>query len=162
MTTKLNSMRVLEAQNIPYEVLSYNSSTRDAEEVAELLGLPPFMVYKTLVVQSASDSSKKPYLAMLPCDKQLDLKRMADACGEKKIRMATHADAERLTGLQVGGISALMLLDKKWQLYLDRSASELQNLVLSAGQRGLQLRVPVLAFITLTRARLVDIATDKA
>ena len=160
--TKLKSMRVLDAQKIPYEALPYDSSTRDAEEVAEQLGLPPFMVYKTLIVQSATETSKKPYIAILPCDKQLDLKQMATACGEKKVKMAAHADAERLTGLQVGGISALMLLDKKWQIYLDKSASQLQNIVISAGQRGIQLRLPALAFISLTRARLVEIATDKA
>lgn len=159
MTTKLNSMRVLEKHNIPYEVLPYDSSTRDAEEVAELLGLPPFMVYKTLVVMP--ETAKKPVLAILPCDKKLDLKRMALACGEKKVKMATHAEAERLTGLQVGGISALMLLDKQWKVYLDQSASQLQNIVMSAGQRGTQLRLPVMPIMNLLRASIAEISTEK-
>ncbi len=157
---KLNSMRLLESHKIPYEVLTYDSSTRDAEIVAEMIGLPPFMVYKTLIVESVPPGPK-PMIVMLACDKHLSLKRMATASGEKKVRMATHADAEKLTGLQVGGISALMLTDRNWKVYIDRAASELQNIVISAGQRGLQLRVPTIALLTLLKARIVDVAQDK-
>jgi Cys-tRNA(Pro)/Cys-tRNA(Cys) deacylase len=95
---------------------------------------------------------------MLACDKHLDLKRMAASAGEKKVKMATHADAEKLTGLQVGGISALMLTDKNWKVCIDKSAAELQNIVISAGQRGTQLRLPTNALLTLLRARIVDVA----
>jgi Cys-tRNA(Pro)/Cys-tRNA(Cys) deacylase len=153
-------MRLLESHGIPYEVLGYDSSTRDAEAVAELVGMPPFMVYKTLIVESVPPGSK-PMIVMLPCDKHLNLKRMAAASGEKKVRMAAHADAERMTGLQAGGISALMLTDKNWKVYIDRAASELQNIVISAGQRGFQLRVPTIALLTLLKARIVDVAQDK-
>jgi Cys-tRNA(Pro)/Cys-tRNA(Cys) deacylase len=155
---KLNSMRVLEQHNIPYEVLTYDASTRDAEEVAELIGLPAFMVYKTLVVQSVAGG--KPFLVILASDKQLDLKRMASSVGEKKVQLVSHAEAEKLTGLQVGGISALMLMQKQWDIYLDKSATELQNIVISAGQRGLQLRLPVTPLLTLLRAILVDVSMD--
>ncbi len=154
---KLNSMRLLESKGIPYEVLTYPPITRDAEEVAELIGLPPFMVFKTLVVQPTE--AGKPLLALLPSDCQLDLKRMAASAGEKRVRLASHADAEALTGLQVGGISPLMLTDKSWKVYVDKSAASLQNIVISAGQRGVQLRVPTMLLLTLLRARLVDVAT---
>jgi Cys-tRNA(Pro)/Cys-tRNA(Cys) deacylase len=157
---KLNSMRLLEAKNIPYEVLTYEPITRDAEEVAELIGLPPFMVFKTLVVQSVETG--KPLLALLPSDRQLDLKRMAASAGEKKVKLASHADAEALTGLKVGGISPLMLTDKNWKVYVDKSAVELQNIVISAGQRGTQLRVPTMPVLTLLRARIVDITEPDA
>jgi Cys-tRNA(Pro)/Cys-tRNA(Cys) deacylase len=158
--SKLNSMRLLEAKNIPYEVLTYEPITRDAEEVAELIGLPPFMVFKTLVVQSVETG--KPLLALLPSDRQLDLKRMAASAGEKKVKLASHADAEALTGLKVGGISPLMLTDKNWKVYVDKSAVELQNIVISAGQRGTQLRVPTMPVLTLLRARIVDITEPDA
>ncbi len=158
MSVKLNSMRWLDAQKIPYEVLTYDADTRDAEEVAELVGMPAFMVYKTLVVQSVE--TNKPMLVMIACDKHLDLKRMAASAGEKKVKMATHADAEKLTGLQVGGISALMLTDKNWKVYIDKSASELQNIVISAGQRGTQVRVPTNVLLTVLRARIVDVAGE--
>jgi Cys-tRNA(Pro)/Cys-tRNA(Cys) deacylase len=156
-TPKLNSMRLLESKGIPYEVLTYEPTTRDAEEVAELIGLPPFMVFKTLVMQSVE--TNKPLLMMLPSDCQLDLKKMAASAGEKKVRLATHADAEALTGLKVGGISALMLIDKNWKVYVDKSAANLQNIVISAGQRGVQLRVPTVPLLALLRARMVDAAT---
>lgn len=156
MSDKLNSMRLLEKHNVPYEALTYEPITRDAEEVAELIGVPPFMVFKTLVILSAE--TNKPALVLIPSDCQLDLKRMASSAGEKKVRMATHAEAEKLTGLKVGGISPLALMDKGWPVYLDKAASELQNIVLSAGQKGVQVRVPVLPLLSLLRARLVDVA----
>lgn len=157
---KLNSMRLLERHKIPYEVLEYEPVTRDAEQVAELIGVPEFMVFKTLVVLSAA--SNRPALVLIPSDKQLDLKRMAAAAGEKKVVMASHAEAEKLTGLKVGGISPLALADKNWKIYLDRSASEIQHIVLSAGERGLQLRVPVAALLSVLRASLVDVAIAKS
>lgn len=158
MTTKLNSMRVLEQFKIPYEALEYPDTIKDAEEVAEVLGIPYFMLYKTLVVQP--DGAGKPMLAILACDRKLDLKKMALAAGLKKVRMAAHKDAESLTGLKVGGISALMLRDKNWQVYLDQPATELEHIVMSAGQRGIQLRIPVTPLINLLRTRLADISSE--
>lgn len=152
---KLNSMRILEQHKIPYEVFEYDTATRDAEAVAELLGTPEFMVYKTLIVQSVA--TETPSVIMLASHCQLDLKRMAKAMGEKKIKMAAHADAEKLTGLQVGGISALMLMDKNWTIYIDKAATELQHIFISAGQRGFQLRVPTMALMNLLRVKVVDV-----
>ncbi len=158
---KLNSMRLLEKHNIPYEAIPYDDSTRDAVEVAEFIGAPPFMVYKTLVVEPEG-ANKKPLLVMIASDRTLDLKKLANAAGEKKVRMAAHKDAESMTGLKVGGISALMLTPKNWQVYLDQPATELQNIYLSAGQRGLQLRVPVTPLISLLKARIADVSVIEA
>lgn len=155
---KLNSMRLLEQHNIPYEVLHYDTGTRDATEVAELIGLPEFMVYKTLVVQSVA--TDRPILTLIASDRQLDLKAVAAITREKKVRMAAHADAERLTGLQVGGISALMLTQKNWPVYLDQPATELQHIVISAGERGTQLKVPVLPLMNLLKARVGPLSRE--
>ncbi|MAU08996.1 MAG: aminoacyl-tRNA deacylase [Anaerolineaceae bacterium] len=155
---KLNSMRLLEQHNIPYEVLTYEPITRDASEVSELIGLPEFMVYKTLVVQSMA--TDKPMLTLIAADRQLDLKAMAAAAGEKKVRMASHADAEKLTGLQVGGISPLMLTNKNWPVYLDQPASGLEHIVLSAGERGTQVRVGVTSLMQVLGARLAEISRE--
>lgn len=160
MVSKLNSMRLLEQFKIPYEALPYPDTIKDAEEVAEALGLPYYMVYKTLVVQSdETRPGTKPMLAMLASDRKLDLKKMAVAAGVKKVHMAAHKDAEALTGLKVGGISGLMLRDKNWPVFLDQPATELEHIVFSAGQRGTQLRVPVAPLITLLRVRLADIGS---
>lgn len=155
---KLNSMRLLEANDIPYEVLEYDSSIKDAEQVAEMVGMPPFMVYKTLIVQPLK--GKDVFIAMLACNRQLDLKLMAAAVGEKKVQMAKHADAEKMTGLQVGGISALMLMDKNWPVYIDQPATQIQNIVISAGQRGMQLRIPVMPLMNLLKTKIAEISTE--
>jgi Cys-tRNA(Pro)/Cys-tRNA(Cys) deacylase len=158
MAPKLNSMRWLDQQKMPYEVLEYPDNIHDAEEVAEALGLPYFMVYKTLVAQP--EGQDKPALAIIPSELRLDLKRLAQAAGVKKARMVSHKDAEAMTGLKVGGISALALREKHWPVYLDQSASELEHIVISAGQRGIQIRVPTGPLISLLRPRLAAIATD--
>jgi len=155
---KLNSMRVLEANDIPYEVFTYDPSIKDAQAVAESVGFPEWTVFKTLVVETPS--SKKPVLIMLPSHTQLNLKRFAKALGEKKVALASHADAEKMTGLQVGGISALALIQKNWDVYLDASGNELQNIVISAGQRGTQIRLATLSLIQLLRCKIVDVAED--
>lgn len=154
---KLNSMRILEQHNIPYDVLTYSPHIKDAVAVADAIGLAQHAVFKTLVVESAKNTRAKPFLAVIPSQQQLDLKKMAVAANEKKVQMAAHKDAEAQTGLQVGGISALALLHKNWHVYLDRSASELEHIVMSAGQRGTQLQLPTTAFVELVNAHLVEI-----
>ena len=158
MAKKINSMRILEQHDIPYEALTYPTEIKDAEEVAEAIGVPYHLVFKTLVVESAKSNSAKPFLAVIPSDRQLDLKKIATVAGEKKVQMAAHKDAEKQTGLQVGGISALALMHKNWNVYLDHSAADLEHIVMSSGQRGTQVRVPTNAFIRLVGARLADIS----
>jgi len=159
MVDKLNTMRILEQQKIPYEALHYPDTMRDAEEIAETLGLPPYLVYKTLVTQPEQGS--KPILVMIASDRALDLKKLAAVAGLKKVRMAAHKDAEALTGLKVGGISALALIQKNWTVFLDQPATEHEHILISAGQRGTQLRVPTMALVRLVRARIADVSTEK-
>jgi Cys-tRNA(Pro)/Cys-tRNA(Cys) deacylase len=158
MAAKLNSMRLLDKHSIPYEVVEYPDSLRDAEAIAEVLGVPPYLVYKTLVVEPVGGG--KPSLAMIAANRTLDLKKMAAVAGAKKVTMASHADAERLTGLKVGGISALALTHKNWAVYLDKPAVELEHILMSAGQRGLDLRVPTTALLHVIRAKVVEISAD--
>lgn len=157
MTTKLNSMRFLEANQVPYEARTYDNALHDAAQVAQALGVPVQHVYKTLVVEQAAGA--KPVLIMVAADRQLNLKKFAAAIGQKKVSMAAHADAERLTGLQVGGISALALVQKNWQVYLDKPGESLEHIYISAGQRGINLRVPVADLIRVLKVKVVE-ATD--
>lgn len=156
---KLNSMRLLEANNIPYEAIDYDKSIKDAGLVAEAVGLPEFMVFKTLMTYSVA--TEEAFVAMIPANTQLDLKKLASAANEKKVKMMKHADAEKATGLQVGGISPLMIMDKNWTLFINSSATEHQQIVISAGQRGTQLRIPVTPLLALLGARVADIATEE-
>ena len=70
--------------------------------------------------------------------------------------MARQADAEGLTGLKVGGISALALLNKGFQIFLDRPALERTQIVVSAGRRGINLRLAVKDLVRVTGSRVVD------
>lgn len=147
-------MRVLEAARVPYEVVEFSPEIHSADGVAEAVNVPPEQVYKTLVVQRSDGG--KPVLVMIAGNRQLDLKKLAAALGAKKLQMAAHKDAERLTGLKVGGISALALMHKRWAVYIDRPALDLEWLLVSAGQRGVNLRVPVADLVRVTGATVVD------
>ena len=80
--------------------------------------------------------------------------------GVKKAAMASHKEAEQQTGLKVGGISALALTHKNWAVYLDQPAVEEEHILVSAGQRGIQLRVPTTALIQIVKAKVADISTE--
>jgi Cys-tRNA(Pro)/Cys-tRNA(Cys) deacylase len=105
------------------------------------------------------EPARKPILALIPADCQLDLKKLASAVGAKKLKMATHREAEEMTGLQVGGISPLALLNKGFAVYIHSLANSLAQVCVSAGKRGLQLQLAPRDLIKLTNARAVDIAS---
>ena len=150
---RTNAMRLLDAQHVDYQVLTFSPDIHSATGVAETLGLDPASVYKTLVVQRAPG---QPLLVMIAGHREVDLKALAAAVGEKKLSMATHREAEELTGLQVGGISALMLLKQGFEVCIDRAAQVLDKVVVSAGQRGVNLRLRVADLVRVTGARWVD------
>lgn len=152
---KTQAMRLLEGKGIPYEAVTYPAEERNATNVAEHLGVPAAQVFKTLVVLRAQG---KPFLALVPADGQLNLKKMAKAVSEKKLKMATHAEAEELTGLEVGGISPLALLNRGFDLVVDRSVQAYEQVFMSAGQKGINMKVPVREFMELTGAKCLDIA----
>lgn len=153
---RTNSMRLLESRRVPYTAHYYSPSIHSADGVAEALGVPAAQVFKTLV---ALPQRGKPLLAIVPGDRELDLKALAKAAGDKKVHMATQKEAEALTGLQVGGISALALLDKGFRVFLDASAEGFDTILVSAGERGINLQLPVADLVRLTRARLAPLAT---
>ncbi len=150
---KTNSMRALEAHKIPYDVFTFPPEVHSASGVADVVGLPYEHVYKTLV---ALRLEGKPMLIMIAGHQELDLKRVAKSVGEKKVRMASYKEAEDLTGLQVGGISALALLNRPFDVFIDRPATELSHILVSAGKRGINLRLPVADLIRVTHARVIE------
>lgn len=150
---KTNAMRLLDGHKVPYKVHSFSPEIHSALGVAEAIGLPAQQVYKTLVVIRPRG---RPLLVIIAGDRELDLKLLAQALGEKKLRMATHAEAENLTGLQVGGISALALLNRGFDIYLDKAALRLDQIVVSAGCRGLNLQLAVQDFIRVTKAKVIE------
>jgi Cys-tRNA(Pro)/Cys-tRNA(Cys) deacylase len=154
MAEKLNSMRILDQRQISYTVREFPDTIHSADGVADYVGLPPEMVYKTLVVRP---NIGKPMLVMVAGSRELNLKKLAKAVGQKKVQMAPHKEAEQLTGLQTGGISALALLHKNFSVYLDRPALELDRILVSAGKRGVNLELSVQDLIEVTRAKLIEV-----
>ena len=151
-TISLNSTRWLTQRKIPFTVHQFPDTIHSAEGVAAFVGAPPEQVYKTLVVLRQRPRAK-PMLVMLPANRALDLKRVARAVNEKKVRMASHKEAEQLTGLKVGGISALALLNKGFEIYLDQTAQDLETILVSGGQRGVNLELAVADLVAVTQAR---------
>ncbi|MCB9418414.1 MAG: aminoacyl-tRNA deacylase [Ardenticatenaceae bacterium] len=155
---KTIAIKLLEGKKIKHEVIAYPNHMRDAEAIAVELGVPAGQVFKTLVVLPPGTTGReaKPLLVMLPADRQLSLKKLAKAISAKKLQMATHAEAEKMTGLQVGGISALALLNRGFAIYLDESARNYELIYVSAGQRGLDIKLAVADLVKVTGARFVD------
>lgn len=151
---KTIAMKLLEGRKVPYDVVTYPESERDAEVIAGIVGAPPGQLFKTLVV---AREGKKPLLVMIPADRQLDLKKLAQVTGDKKLHMASQTQAEALTGLQVGGISPLALLNKGFAILIDASMAAQTHIYLSAGKRGVNLKVPVAALLQIIQARQVDV-----
>ncbi len=152
---KPNSLRRLDQLGIAYVAHAFPDTLHSAEEVADHLGLPCGQVYKTLV---ALRPDGRPILVMLAGDRQLDTKKLARAIGAKDLCMAAHAEAERLTGLLTGGISALELTHKRFPTYLDRPALELPDgrVLVSAGRRGLNVELAVADLVRATGADVVE------
>lgn len=156
MSVKNNVTRLLDSRQVAYSTNEYDGSTfHSADEVAQLIGVPVEQVYKTIVVLR-EDKTRKPLLVLVAAPREIELKKLAASLGEKKLRVAKHDEAEALTGLQVGGISALALLNKPFEVCLDRLALDLERIHISGGQRGLDVQLGVKDLIALTKAKTVE------
>lgn len=153
---KTHAMRVLDAKKIAYVAKVYDDTGafHAGTKAADLLGADPATVYKTLVVLRENEPRAKPMLVMIPVAAELDLKTLAASIGAKKLRMAKQREAEDLTGMQVGGISALGLKQPaRFEILLDESARTLDCIHISAGARGVDLEVVVRDLLRATGAR---------
>lgn len=153
-----NVTRLLDAHKILYTAFELPVEKLGAVETAQYLGVPPEQVYKTIVV--VREGAGKPLLAVVPGPQEVDLKAFAKSLGEKKVSLPTQREAERLTGLQAGGISPLALLHRGFEVWIDESAVLFDEIYISGGQRGLNIRLPVEALVGLTEAQLAPIARE--
>ncbi|HEU5383227.1 MAG TPA: aminoacyl-tRNA deacylase [Ktedonobacteraceae bacterium] len=149
---KTNAMRLLDKHHITYTAYTYPETVHSADEVAPLLGVPASCVFKTLVTLA---DSQRHLLIMVPGDRALHLRLAAQAVHAKSLQMASQREAERLTGLKVGGISPLALLDKPFEVYLDASGAHLDEIFINGGQRGVNLRMRVADLLNMTGARVI-------
>jgi Cys-tRNA(Pro)/Cys-tRNA(Cys) deacylase len=156
MSPKNNITRFLDSRKISYTALETPAEKLGALETAKFLNLPPEVVFKTIVV--TRDKPKKPILAVLPGPNSVELKLLAAALGEKKVYLPTEREAEQLTGLQAGGISPLALINRGFQVVIDSTAQAYEQIHVSGGQRGLNIKLPVADLIKLTNARVAAIS----
>ncbi|ODT66599.1 MAG: aminoacyl-tRNA deacylase [Pelagibacterium sp. SCN 63-23] len=105
-------------------------------QAAEAMGVAPAEVFKTLM----AELDGKPICAIVPSDEEVNMKKLAAALGGKSAQMMKPADAERLTGYKVGGISPLGQR-RAVPTALDELATLYDEIFLNGGQRGLQIRI---------------------
>jgi Cys-tRNA(Pro)/Cys-tRNA(Cys) deacylase len=105
-------------------------------QAAEAMGVSPAEVFKTLM----AELDGKPVCAIVPSDEEVNMKKLAAALGGKSAQMMKPADAERLTGYKVGGISPLGQR-RPVPAALDELATLHDAIFLNGGQRGLQIRI---------------------
>ncbi len=151
-----NVTRLLDAHKIAYQVFELPVEKVGALEAAQILGVPFLEMYKTIVVKR--EKHGKAILAMVAGDREVDLKKLALAVGEKKVTLTTQKEAEKLTGLLVGGISPLALLQKGFQIVLDEPALKLKRIHISGGQRGINIQMSVQDLAMLTKAIIASIS----
>ena len=125
-------------------------------EAAEVLGIDPARVFKTLMV----DVDGRLAVGVVPVSGNLDLKAMAAALGGKKAAMAEPAAAQRRTGYVLGGISPLGQRQSS-PTVVDESALELDTILVSGGRRGLDIELSPEELIRLTGARTARIGTGR-
>ena len=155
-----NVTRLLESRQVAYQIhmYDYEGGVRSAVEVANAIGLPPEQVFKTLVAVT-DEARRKPLLVVIPGPDTLNLKQFAKAVGAKKVKMASHEQAESLTGLQTGGISPLALLNKGFEIYLEETAQLFDTIAVSVGQRGTNIELAPDDLLNITEATILELST---
>ncbi|MEX1071710.1 MAG: YbaK/EbsC family protein [Anaerolineales bacterium] len=147
---------MLVAKGIPFEAHELPAEKLGGLEAAAFLGVDPDQMFKTIV--ALRPEGGKPVLALVPAPAQLNLKALGRVLGGKKLQLATQVQAEKLTGLQVGGISPLALLAKGFAVVLDESVLSFEKIYVSGGQRGLNLSLSPQSLQELTMARVEAIS----
>ncbi|MGX7197635.1 Cys-tRNA(Pro) deacylase [Enterococcus olivae] len=151
---KTNAIRLIEQQKIPYTEHRYEWSEEHsgADEAAKQLGQTE-KIYKTLL---AMGNKTGPLVAVIPGDRELDLKKIAKASGNKKVEMLHLRDLETTTGYIRGGCSPVGM-KKLFPTYIDSSAETLDTVIVSAGRRGLQMELKPADLAKVVGADFVEI-----
>lgn len=154
-----NAMRLLRAAKIPFEEVEYESlEVGDAfgETVAALIGIPAEMSFKTLV---ARGDKKGISVVCVPCDREVDLKKLAKATGDKKVELIHVKELLGLTGYIRGGVSPIGM-KKQYPTYIDASCEALEKAAVSGGVCGVTLVMTPENLKRATKCEFVDIIKE--
>ena len=133
---KTNAMRILERNKIPYEAIQYECEEFiDGLHTAQITGAPVEQSFKTLVVQG---KSRDYYVLVIPIAEEVNLKTAAKAVGEKSVEMIHVKDMLGITGYIRGGCSPVGM-KKHFPTYIEEMAQLYDTVMVSAGQRGVQV-----------------------
>ena len=151
-----NVTRFLDSRKVNYTVFELPPKKLGAEETAAKLNAPPSIIFKTIVIIRKGPG--KSILAVVPGDKDVNLKTLAKVVGEKKVSPATQKEAEQLTKLQVGGISPLALINRGFEIVINDSIYDQELVHISGGELGLNIRLPSKDLVELTQAIVANIS----
>lgn len=156
--TKTNAMRQLDKANISYEPKYYEVDESDLSgmHIVSQIHLPPQQVFKTLV---ARGDKHGPCVFCVPVCCEVDLKKAAQAAGEKRVELVPVKELLSLTGYIRGGCSPIGM-KKKFPTYLEESAMNFTQITVSAGMRGCQLLLDPKDLARFTNAVLCHITAE--
>ena len=151
---KTNVMRILEQKKVEYNAYFYDTEVAiSGTEVAKRIGKDPSCVYKTLVTVG---TSKQHYVFVVPVEMELDLRKGAQAVGEKSISMIKSKELLDLTGYVHGGCSPIGM-KKFFVTTVDISAKDVDKIIFSAGKIGYQVEVSLADLSKIIKYSLQDI-----
>lgn len=152
---KTNAARLLDSAGIAYELIPYSYSEDDlsAQSVAAELGEDIDMVFKTLILRGDKNGL---FVCVIPGDFEVDLKTAARLSGNKSCEMVHVKELLPLTGYIRGGCSPIGM-KKQYPTFVHESALLYDYIYISAGQRGLQLKISPQDLIDFTGAQIYPI-----
>lgn len=155
---KTNVMRILDKHKIMYDIKTYAYTEDDLSGIhaAAELGLDAARLFKTLV---GKDNRTGIVVFCIPSDRELDLKKAAAVSGNKHVELLHVKDLPGITGYIRGGCSPIGM-KKQFPTYIDTSAGNFDTISISAGQRGLQVLLPVSCICTVTGASMAGLTAD--
>jgi len=154
-TAKTNAIRTLEALGVAHRVRAYavEEEHLDAVSAATSLGVEPERVFKTLVTR---DNGGQIRVFCVPGPCALDFRKAAVTAGARKIEMVRVAELLELTGYVRGACSPVGM-KKGYPTWVDESALLFESILVSAGQRGLQIEISPQDLTELIGARFADV-----
>lgn len=158
MATKTNAARILDRLGIAYELKSYNFDPDDlaAHHVAEELGEPIEQVYKTLTLRGDRTGI---LVCVVAGNREVDLRKAARVSGNKKVEMIPMKELLPTTGYIRGGCTSIGM-KKQYPTYISEEAADFPFIYVSAGQRGLQLKLSPADLLKAAKAEYADISSS--
>jgi Cys-tRNA(Pro)/Cys-tRNA(Cys) deacylase len=152
---KTNAVRLLESENIPHSTLTYDVDESDLSgiTVANKIGVEPEKVFKTLVTRGEKTGIN---VFCIPVTEELNLKKAAATCGDKKIEMIKEKELLPLTGYIKGGCSPIGM-KKHYPTFIDETAQLFDEVSISAGIRGMQIMIKPNDLLEAVKGKLADL-----